>query len=231
MIWMESPSNPLLKLADLEAVGAIAKRHHLPVGYHNTFASPYCQRPLTLGFDIVVYSVTKYINGHSDMIGGIAVVGDNVELAQELKFLQNAVGGVSGPFDSFLAFGGSRPRPAHAAALPERERIAIARRPARRAAAYLSRAEKPSPICHCRSGRCMGMEAWCPRYWMEASSGRCGSLNGAGFLRWPKAWVASRVSSSTPRLLPMPPSLQEDEPSESTMGWCVCRSEWRMRMI
>ena len=106
MIWMESPSNPLLKLADLEAVGAIAKRHHLLSAIDNTFASPYCQRPLTLGFDIVVHSVTKYINGHSDMIGGIAVVGDNVELAQELKFLQNAVGGVSGPFDSFLALRG-----------------------------------------------------------------------------------------------------------------------------
>jgi cystathionine gamma-lyase len=106
MIWMESPSNPLLKLADLEAVGAIAKRHHLLSAIDNTFASPYCQRPLTLGFDIVVHSVTKYINGHSDMIGGIAVVGDNVELAEELKFLQNAVGGVSGPFDSFLALRG-----------------------------------------------------------------------------------------------------------------------------
>ena len=106
MIWMESPSNPLLKLADLEAVGAIAKRHHVLSAIDNTFASPYCQRPLTLGFDIVVHSVTKYINGHSDMIGGIAVVGDNVELAEELKFLQNAVGGVSGPFDSFLALRG-----------------------------------------------------------------------------------------------------------------------------
>jgi cystathionine gamma-lyase len=106
MIWMESPSNPLLKLADLEAVAAIARRHHLLSAIDNTFASPYCQRPLTLGFDIVVHSVTKYINGHSDMIGGIAVVGDNVELAQELKFLQNAVGGVSGPFDSFLALRG-----------------------------------------------------------------------------------------------------------------------------
>jgi cystathionine gamma-lyase len=106
MIWMESPSNPLLKLADLEAVAAIARRHHALAAIDNTFASPYCQRPLTLGFNIVVHSVTKYINGHSDMIGGIAVVGDDAKLAEELKFLQNAVGGISGPFDSFLALRG-----------------------------------------------------------------------------------------------------------------------------
>ena len=106
MLWMESPSNPLLKLVDLPAVAALAKRRGLVAAIDNTFASPYCQRPLGCGFDIVVHSVTKYLNGHSDMIGGIAVVGDNRELEEQLRFLQNAVGGISGPFDSFLALRG-----------------------------------------------------------------------------------------------------------------------------
>jgi cystathionine gamma-lyase len=106
MVWMESPSNPLLKLVDLPAVAALAKRRGLLAVTDNTFASPYCQRPLTLGFDIVVHSTTKYLNGHSDMIGGVAIVGDNRELEEKLRFLQNAVGGISGPFDSFLALRG-----------------------------------------------------------------------------------------------------------------------------
>jgi cystathionine gamma-lyase len=108
MIWIETPSNPLLRLADLEVVAKIAKRCGLISVADNTFATPYVQRPLALGADIVVHSVTKYINGHSDMIGGMAVVGDNPELAQRLAFLQNAVGGISGPFDSFLALRGMK---------------------------------------------------------------------------------------------------------------------------
>lgn len=106
MIWIETPSNPLLKLADLAAIADIAKRHKLLAVSDNTFATPYIQRPLSLGFDIVVHSVTKYINGHSDMIGGIAVVGNNSELRERLGFLQNAVGGICCPFDSFLALRG-----------------------------------------------------------------------------------------------------------------------------
>jgi len=106
MIWMESPSNPLLRLVDLPAVAALAKRRGLLTAIDNTFATPYCQRPLGLGFDIVVHSVTKYLNGHSDMIGGVAVVGDNPGLEKGLRFLQNAVGSISGPFDSFLALRG-----------------------------------------------------------------------------------------------------------------------------
>ena len=106
MIWMESPSNPLLKLADLAAVAELARRRGVLAAVDNTFASPYCQRPLALGFDLVVHSTTKYLNGHSDMIGGAVVVGDNAELAERLRFLQNAVGAVSGPFDSFLALRG-----------------------------------------------------------------------------------------------------------------------------
>lgn len=106
MIWIESPSNPLLKLADLEAIAALARQHGILSVADNTFATPYVQRPLSLGFDIVVHSVTKYLNGHSDVIGGIAVVGDNPSLAERLGFLQNAVGAIAGPFDSFLALRG-----------------------------------------------------------------------------------------------------------------------------
>jgi cystathionine gamma-lyase len=106
MIWVETPTNPLLKLVDLAGVAAIAKRHGLLTVADNTFASPWIQRPLEYGFDIVFHSATKYLNGHSDMVGGIAVVGENKEAADQLGFLQNAIGGIQGPFDSFLALRG-----------------------------------------------------------------------------------------------------------------------------
>jgi cystathionine beta-lyase/cystathionine gamma-synthase len=106
MIWIETPSNPLLKLADLAAIARLARQHDIICVADNTFATPYVQQPLTLGFDIVVHSVTKYLNGHSDMIGGIAVVGQRTDLAEQMQFLQNAVGGISGPFDCFLALRG-----------------------------------------------------------------------------------------------------------------------------
>ena len=106
MIWVESPSNPMLKLVDLEAIANIAKKHNILTVADNTFATPITQRPLELGFDIVVHSATKYLNGHSDMVGGIAIVGDNNELSEQLAFLQNAIGAIAGPFDSFLALRG-----------------------------------------------------------------------------------------------------------------------------
>jgi cystathionine gamma-lyase len=106
LIWIETPTNPLLKLVDLERVAAIAKRRGILAAADNTFASPYVQNPLEFGFDIVVHSTTKYLNGHSDMVGGCAIVGDNDELADKLRFLQNAVGAIQGPFDSFLALRG-----------------------------------------------------------------------------------------------------------------------------
>jgi cystathionine gamma-lyase len=106
LIWIETPSNPLLKLADLAAIAEMAKRRGVLCAADNTFATPFVQRPLALGFDIVVHSVTKYLNGHSDMIGGVAVVGDRQDLVEQMRFLQNAVGGISGPFDSFLALRG-----------------------------------------------------------------------------------------------------------------------------
>ena len=106
MLWVETPTNPTLKIVDLAAVSAIAREHGLLMMVDNTFASPIVQRPLALGADIVMHSATKYLNGHSDMIGGILVVGDNAELAEQLAFLQNSIGGVQGPFDSFLAVRG-----------------------------------------------------------------------------------------------------------------------------
>jgi cystathionine gamma-lyase len=106
LVWIETPTNPLLKLVDLERVAAIAKKRGIWAAADNTFASPYVQRPLEYGFDLVVHSTTKYLNGHSDMVGGVAVVADNAELSERLKFLQNAVGAIQGPFDSFLALRG-----------------------------------------------------------------------------------------------------------------------------
>lgn len=111
MVWIETPTNPMLKIVDIAAVAAIARRHGLTVVVDNTFASPMLQRPLQLGADIVVHSATKYLNGHSDMVGGMVVVGDNAELAEQMAFLQNSVGGVQGPFDSFLALRGLKTLP------------------------------------------------------------------------------------------------------------------------
>ncbi len=102
MLWVETPTNPLMKLADLEALSRIADKHKLLAVADNTFATPYLQRPLELGFELVIHSVTKYLNGHSDMIGGI-VVARTEDIAAQMTFLQNSVGAVMGPFDAFLA--------------------------------------------------------------------------------------------------------------------------------
>ena len=106
LIWIETPSNPMLKLVDLAMVAEIAKKRGILSVADNTFASPAVQRPLEHGFDLVMHSATKYLNGHSDMVGGIVVAGENKELAERMAFLQNAVGAVAGPFDSFLALRG-----------------------------------------------------------------------------------------------------------------------------
>jgi cystathionine beta-lyase/cystathionine gamma-synthase len=105
MIWIESPSNPMLKLVDFAAVAALARERDILLVADNTFATPYLQRPLEAGCDIVMHSVTKFLNGHSDMVGGVAVVRDDA-LAEQLAFLQNSVGAVPGPFDCFLALRG-----------------------------------------------------------------------------------------------------------------------------
>jgi len=109
MVWVESPTNPLLRLADLRAIAATCRERGLLAACDNTFASPWVQRPLELGFDIVVHSTTKYLNGHSDVIGGVAIVGAGERLQgvrERLGFLQNAVGAIASPFDSFLALRG-----------------------------------------------------------------------------------------------------------------------------
>jgi cystathionine beta-lyase/cystathionine gamma-synthase len=106
LIWVETPSNPMLKLADLAAISAIARRHSIMAAADNTFATPYLQRPLESGFDVVMHSGTKYLGGHSDVVNGMLVVGENAPLAERLTFLQNSVGAISGPFDSFLALRG-----------------------------------------------------------------------------------------------------------------------------
>jgi cystathionine beta-lyase/cystathionine gamma-synthase len=105
LIWLESPTNPLMKLIDIAEVARIAHERNILVAVDNTFASPYCQRPLELGADMVHYSTTKYLGGHSDVVGGALVTSDD-DLYQRLKFLQNAVGGVPGPFDSWLVLRG-----------------------------------------------------------------------------------------------------------------------------
>src|SRR5579859_5204367 len=106
LVWVETPTNPLLKLVDLGAVAALARRHGLMSVCDNTFATPFIQRPLEHGFEIVVHSTTKYLSGHSDAIGGAAVVRAESDLAGRVAYLQNAVGGVPGPFDSFLTLRG-----------------------------------------------------------------------------------------------------------------------------
>ena len=105
MIWIESPSNPLLKIVDLPAITKLAERRDILVVVDNTFATPYLQRPLEFDCDIVMHSATKFLNGHSDMVGGIAITAD-AALAERMGYLQNSIGAVAGPFDSFLALRG-----------------------------------------------------------------------------------------------------------------------------
>jgi cystathionine gamma-lyase len=110
MIWIETPTNPMLKLCDIRAVADAVSDREVIVVADNTFATPWAQRPLDLGADVVVHSVTKFLNGHSDMVGGIAVTRDE-GIADQLGFLQNSVGGIAGPFDSFLALRGVKTLP------------------------------------------------------------------------------------------------------------------------
>ncbi len=106
LIWAETPTNPLLKVLDIAALADFARKRGIRLAVDNTFASPILQRPLELGAHLVMHSATKYLNGHSDMVGGVLVVGDDTELEEQMTFLQNSVGGVQGPFDSFLAMRG-----------------------------------------------------------------------------------------------------------------------------
>lgn len=106
LIWCETPTNPLLKIVDIARLAEFARKRGIRLAVDNTFSSPALQRPLEHGAHLVMHSATKYINGHSDIVGGLIVVGDDAELAEQMTFLQNAVGGIQGPFDSFLALRG-----------------------------------------------------------------------------------------------------------------------------
>jgi len=107
MVWVETPTNPTLKVVDLEAIAAICRKHGAISVCDNTFATPMLQRPLEMGFDMVMHSATKYLGGHSDVVGG-ALVTNRADLAEKLRFLQNAIGGVMGPFDAYLALRGAK---------------------------------------------------------------------------------------------------------------------------
>ncbi|MDP7546063.1 MAG: PLP-dependent transferase, partial [Alphaproteobacteria bacterium] len=111
MIWIESPTNPMLRLVDFAAIARAAAPKGILTVADNTFASPVAQRPLDFGFDIVVHSATKYLNGHSDIVGGIVAVRDDSDLRQRLAYLHNAVGSIAGPFDAFLAMRGLKTLP------------------------------------------------------------------------------------------------------------------------
>lgn len=110
LVWVETPTNPMLKIIDLEAVSHAAHKHGLTVVCDNTFATPVFQKPLSLGCDIVVHSTTKFLNGHSDVVGGVAITNDDA-LAERLRFFQNALGGVPGPWDSWLVLRGTKTLP------------------------------------------------------------------------------------------------------------------------
>jgi cystathionine gamma-lyase len=106
MIWAETPTNPMLTLVDLAKIGAFARKHGLIFVVDNTFCSPMLQRPLEYGAHLVLHSATKYLNGHSDMVGGVVVAGEDAKLAEQMAFLHNSVGAIAGPFDAFLAMRG-----------------------------------------------------------------------------------------------------------------------------
>ena len=106
LVWVETPTNPQLKLVDLEEVGRVCRAHGVVSVVDNTFATPRLQRPLEHGIDLVMHSATKYLNGHSDVVGGMVVVGDNPALAERLHFMQYALGAIPSPFDSFLVLRG-----------------------------------------------------------------------------------------------------------------------------
>lgn len=110
MVWIETPSNPTLKIVDIQAVAEFCQQHRLILVVDNTFASPYLQNPLDMGADIVMHSATKFINGHSDMVGGMVVAKDPA-LCEQLGFLQNAAGAVAGPFDAYQALRGFKTLP------------------------------------------------------------------------------------------------------------------------
>ena len=187
MIWIESPSNPLLKLVDLEAVASFARARNILSVIDNTFASPWCQRPLELGFDIVVHSATKYLNGHSDVIGGVCVTLSKA-IAEKLGFLQNAIGSVPSPFDAFLVTRGLKTLAvrmerhcANAMAIAER----LSRHPKVESVIYPGLASHPQ---HCARE---AADAWIRRDDVDAHRG--GSRRGATLPRALQLFASRRA--------------------------------------
>ena len=189
LLWVETPTNPLLKIVDLQAVCDIAHRHGLLVVVDNTFASPILQRPLAHGADIVMHSATKFLNGHSDMVGGMLVVGDNAELAEQVAFLQNSTGAVQGPFDSFLALRGLKTLHLRMRAHCDNA-LAIAR--ALEGHVAIERVLYPGLASH-------PQHALASRSCWPTMPRRAGSASARDCSRWPNRWVAWKAWSTIPR--------------------------------
>ena len=161
MVWVESPTNPMLKLADLASIAEVAARHGLISVCDNTFASPWVQRPLELGFDLVLHSVTKYLNGHSDVVAGAVITAADAQREKNLAFLQNSIGGILSPFDSFIALRGLK-----TLALRMERHCDNALRIARHLEAHPGSAgcsipaSRATPSTPWRNGRCTAVAAW-----------------------------------------------------------------------
>ena len=195
LIWVETPTNPLLKLVDLAAVAKLARSRGILTVCDNTFATPYIQRPLEHGFDVVMHSTTKYLNGHSDAIGGAAIVRGGSDLGERIAYLQNAVGGVPGPFDSFLTLRGIKTL----ALRMERHcsnALAIARfsRSTRRSNACTTPGSRATRSMRSRSGRWpAATAASSPRYCAAAWRRRAARSSAATCFPSPRAWGAWRA--------------------------------------
>jgi len=190
MIWVETPSNPLLRITDLAAVARIGRERGLVTVTDNTFATPYFQRPLDLGIDVVVHSTTKYLGGHSDVVGGLVVTSEEKHF-RRLRFCQNAVGGIPGPMDAWLVLRGIK-----TLAVRMREHMANAVAVADFLSSHprvtrlffpWSEATRSTAL---REARCRGLAGWSPSRSRAASTPRGVSWRRPGSSPWPRAWAA-----------------------------------------
>ena len=199
MVWIETPSNPWLRIVDIEAVSALAHERGALVVVDNTFATPALQQPLALGADVVVHSTTKYLGGHSDVVGGFVATDDD-ELAERIGFLQNAAGAVPGPLDCYLVHRGAKTlAAAHGAPQRERRRRSPSCWPTtRRSPRCSTRACPSTPATTSPPARCRPSAGW-SRSGSPAARrppSRCAGAPSCS--RWPRASARSRASSSTP---------------------------------
>ncbi len=198
LVWVETPTNPLLGIADIEALAAVAHDAGALLIVDNTFASPYLQSPLALGADVVVHSTTKYLGGHSDVIGGALVVKDE-ELAERLAYHQNAMGAVAGPFDSWLVLRGAKTlgvRMDRHCANAARVVDLLTRTPTSRRST--TPASPTTRVTTSRPGRCAASAAWCRSVPSAGSRSPSGSARGCGSSPSPSRSAAWSRSSSTP---------------------------------